>query len=464
MKLYTSLYVFCRHLCFLLLFFLFGFCQSCDDYVDVSLPNSQLTGVTVFEDVTTANAALAGLYAKLRTSGVFAGGTGMSYYLGLYADELDHYQTTTLNNFYTNTLVAGESGVSSVWNQSYRQIYEANALLEGINGSVSLAEADRNQLRGEALFIRAFVHFYLVNLFGDVPYVKTTDYEKNTQVQRIATTLVYDEIVADLTEASTLLGDAYMSAERVRPNRLAAQAVLARVYLNMGDYGAASNAASAVLNNPLYVWEKDLDKVFLKESTTTIWQFMPNAAGNNTSEGSTHIFTAGPPSTIALTPSLVNAFEANDLRRQKWIKAVTNGSATWYHAFKYKQRTNTAASLEYSVVLRLAEQYLIRAEARARQGELTNAKSDLNLIRTRAGIGPTAAVTGEELIADVMQQRRLELFTEFGHRFFDLRRNNALDNILSATKPGWNTTDQLWPLPERELEANPKLKPQNQGY
>lgn len=464
MKLCNSFNVFFKQMSLLLFFFLFGFCQSCDDYVEVELPNSQLTGITVFENVATANAALAGLYAKLRSSGLFAGGTGMTYYLGLYGDEIDNYQTTTLNNFYTNTLVAGESGVASVWNLSYRQIYEANALLEGIDASASLAEADRNQIRGEALFIRAFVHFYLVNLFGDVPYVKSTDYEKNTQVNRKATALVYQEIVADLTEASTLLNEKYLSVERVRPNQLAVKAVLARVYLYMGDYAAASNAASSVLNSPLYVLETNLDKVFLKGSTSTIWQFMPNAAGNNTSEGSTYIFTAGPPSSVALTPSLVNSFEVNDQRKVKWIKAVTNGSATWYHAFKYKQRTNTASSVEYSVVLRLGEQYLIRAEARARQGELTNAKADLNMIRSRAGLASTTAVTPSEIIADVLQQRRLELFTEFGHRFFDLKRNNTLDSVLSGTKPGWNSTDQLWPLPERELEVNSKLKPQNPGY
>ena len=63
-----------------------------------------------------------------------------------------------------------------------------------------------------------------------------------------------------------------------------------------------------------------------------------------------------------------------------------------------------------------------------------------------------------------MQQRRLELFTEFGHRFFDLKRTNQLDVILPTTKPGWNTTDQLWPLPELELNANPNLEPQNPGY
>lgn len=464
MKPYNLSTVFFKRPALLALSFLFGFCQSCDSYVDVELPNSQLTGSAVFEDATTANAALSGLYSKLRNGGMLAGGTGMSYYLGLYADELDHYQTTSTNNFYTNTLLAGESGISSLWNLSYRQVYEANALLEGVNASVSLSEADRNQLRGEALFIRALIHFYLVNIFGDVPYIKTTDYATNSQASRSAASFVYQQIVADLTEASALLDENYITAERVRPNRSAVRAVLSRVYLYTGNYGAAANEASAVINSPLYVWEPDLDKVFLKESTATIWQFMPNAPGNNTNEGSSYIFTAGPPPTIALTPSFVNAFEPNDQRKVKWVKAVTNGTGTWYHAFKYKQRVNTAASVEYSIVLRLEEQYLIRAEARARQGELTNAKADLDMIRSRAGLPPSTATTSDEIIAALLQQRRFELFTEFGQRFFDLKRNNQLDGVLSATKPGWNTTDQLWPLPERELEANPKLEPQNPGY
>lgn len=447
----------------LLLILLAGFSHSCDNYVEVELPNSQLTGSMVFEDITTANAAIAGLYAKLRTNGMLAGGTGMTYYLGLYADETDHYQVN-ISHFYNNTLFAGESGVTSLWNNSYRQIYEANAIIEGITNAVTLSQANRNQLKGEALFIRALLHFYLVNIYGDVPYIRTTDYVANTHVSRMPTTLVYENIVADLTEASGLLPESYVTAERVRPNRFAVKAVLARVYLYMGNYSEAANEASGVINSPLYAWETDLNKVFLKASTTTIWQFMPNAAGNNTSEGSTYIFNAGPPLSIALKPSFVNVFDVNDQRKEKWIREVTNGTNTWYHSYKYKQQTNTASSLEYSVILRLAEQYLIRAEARARQGELINAKEDLNLIRNTAGLNNTTAVTVEDIITDVLNQRRLELFTEFGQRFFDLKRTNQLDVVLPVIKPGWNATDQLWPLPELELNANPNLNPQNPGY
>lgn len=442
---------------------LLSLCLSCDNYVEVAQPNSQLTAGAVFEEMSTANAAMVGLYAKMRTNGMLAGTGGASVYLGWYADEFEFYQVG-ISNFYSNSLFPAESVVTSIWNNSYRQIYEANAIIEGVTNSVSLPEAGRNQLKGEALFVRALLHMYLVNIYGDVPYITTTDRIQNSQVSRMPSATVYEHVIADLEAASLLLPEAYVSTERVRPNRFAVMAVLARAYLYTGAYAEASNAASSVINSPLYVWETDLDKVFLKGSTTTIWQFMPNAAGLNTTEGGSYIFPTGPPSLIGLRPDFVASFEANDQRKVKWTKAVTNGSSTWYHAFKYKQRVATPTSLEYSVVLRLAEQYLIRAEARAKQGELINAKSDLDLIRNTAGLPNTSAVTAEDIVAEVMKQRRFELFTEFGHRFFDLKRSGSIDGVLSISKPGWNTTDRLWPLPALELNTNPNLNPQNPGY
>jgi hypothetical protein len=447
----------------ILLLGLFSLNQSCDGYVEVDQPNSQLISSAVFEDVATANAAMGGLYAKMRNNGILAGGGGLSLNIGLYADELDWFQTT-VSHFYNNTLTPTEPVVSAIWNHSYKQVYEANAIIEGVTNSVSLPQASRAQLKGEALFVRALEHFYLMNVFGDIPYVKTTDFVQNSQVSRMPVNLVYENVIADLLEAETLLPEAYITAERVRPNRFAVKALLARVYLYKGDFAAAANEASAVINSSLYVWETDLNKVFLKASTTTIWQFTPNIAGLNTLEGTTYIFNAGPPSSNALKPSFVNAFEPNDQRKVKWVRAVTNGSNTWYHAYKYKQSTSTGSSVEYSVVLRLAEQYLIRAEARARQGELTNAKSDLNHIRNTAGLGNTTAITDTEIISDIMNQRRFELFTEFGNRFFDLKRSGQIDAVLALSKPGWNTTDQLWPLPAVELNVNPNLNPQNAGY
>jgi hypothetical protein len=167
---------------------------------------------------------------------------------------------------------------------------------------------------------------------------------------------------------------------------------------------------------------------------------------------------------MALSNQLRNAFEANDQRKVNWIKEVTNANGTWYHAFKYKQRTITATSQEYSVVFRLAEQILIRAEARARQGETLNAIEDLNKIRTQAGLPPTTAVTQDEILAAIFQERKVEFFSEFGHRFFDLKRQNNLDVILNQTKPGWNTHMKKLPIPQRELLLNPNLLPQNDGY
>lgn len=438
--------------------------QSCDNYVEVERPNSQLIGKTVFEDLTTATAAMSGLYAKMRANGALAGNSsGGSALCGMYADELDSYQTGN-NNFYNNSLVATEGNATSMWNNSYRQIYEANAIIEGVSNSTTLPIAGKNQVLGEALFVRGLLHFYLTNLYGDVPYVTGTDYIVNSQVSKISSASVLSKIKVDLELAITLLPEAYATAERVRPNRYAAYAMLSRVCLYMGNYAEASNAASAVLNSSLYTWETDLDKIFLKNSTTTIWQFSPAASGNNTTEGGLFIFTAGPPTNVALRNSLVNAFELNDQRKVKWTKAVTNGSNIWFHAFKYKQQLSGTTSTEYSVILRLAEQVLIRAEARARLGELTNAKTDLDLIRVTAGLPASTAVTQTDLINEILNQRRFELFTEFGNRFFDLKRYGSIDTVLPLFKPGWNSTDKLWPIPGNELILNPNLNPQNPGY
>lgn len=439
---------------------------GCDGFVDVATPNSQLTGVTVFEDRTTANAALIDIYSKLRDTGLLAGNAnGSGVCLGLYADELTYYGATDDNTsfIFNNTMLATTSIASQMWNESYQQIYGANAVIYGCENSTGLSTADKNQFIGEALFIRALVHFYLVNLYGDVPYITTTDYEVNRLASRMPTNEVYNNLIVDLQQAISLLPEVYISPDRVRPNRATAMALLARVYLYNGNWAEASNAASAVLNDATYVWETDIDKVFLKDCTATIWQFSPNLEGNNTDEGSVFVFQSGPPPFVGLREELYSSFANNDLRKSRWIASVTDGTNTWYHANKYKQNTNTGASVEYSIVFRLAEQYLIRAEARARQGELSNAKQDLDMVRSLAGLPNTTATTEAEIIAAVLEERRFELFTEHGHRFFDLKRTGVLDNVLPVVKLGWNSTDKHWPIPETELLANPNLTP-NPGY
>ncbi|MNE12972.1 SusD family protein [compost metagenome] len=352
-----------------------------------------------------------------------------------------------------------------MWNSSYNQIYSANSVLKGVEESNALSKEDKNQLIGESLFIRALIHFYLTNCFGQIPYVTETDYKKNSRLSKLTESEVNALIKKDLEQAIIMLPLNYIGNERLRPNRAAAQALLARLCLYTGQWEEASNYASAVLNqSQIYVYPVTLDLMFLKDSRSTIWQLMPSVSGRNTYEGNTSIFAQGPPPSAAISPELVKAFSSNDQRRTQWIKSVSNGSLTWYHANKYKRQTTTATSFEYSIVLRIAEQYLIRAESRARTGDLIGAKEDLNKIRKNAGLENTLAVTSTEIIDAVLSERRLELFTEHGHRFFDLKRTGKLNTVLSDTKLQWKNTNRLLPLPESELLLNTNLNPQNEGY
>jgi len=442
--------------------------SRCDSFTEVDLPQSQLTAAAVFEDRVTANAAMTDIYSKMRDNGVLSGlFTGLSNQLGLYSDELTSYNAPGSLSFHfsNNTLQASGAEIAQLWTSGYSQVYAANAVIEGVDNAAHLPEADRSQLKGEALFVRGLLHCYLANCFGSVPYITTTDYAANRVARRISENDVLLLAKSDLEQATALLPESYVSSERVRPNRYAAYAVLARINLYLKLWDEASNAASAVLNQTdLYVWETDLDKVFLKESNTTIWQFMPALMGNNTKESGTFSFFTGPPPASALSPALLGAFEPDDQRKAHWVKTITNDSGSWSHAYKYKAFTNTGSSVEYSIVLRLAEQYLIRAEARAQAGDLIGAKEDLNKIRHTAGLPDSEAIGSAEIIAAVLKERQVELFCEFGHRFFDLKRNGMLDTVLSGLKPGWDANDRLLPLPQNELLLNPNLAPQNEGY
>ena len=192
---------------------------ACDSFVAVDLPKSQLTQVAVFEDNATANAALNDIYAKIRDKGILTGAnTGISNQLANYTDEMVAYGNPTNPSlpFYNNALLPTNSGIADYWNSSYNQIYSANALLEGIAVSTKLTSEHKKTLQGEALFIRALVHFYLANLFGDIPYIKTTDYQKNAIVSRLPIDQVYNHTIEDIKQAIALLPESYSTTERIR--------------------------------------------------------------------------------------------------------------------------------------------------------------------------------------------------------------------------------------------------------
>ena len=448
--------------------FVIGLLSACDSFIEVERPAFQLTNDAVFSNDATADAAMTNIYATLRDQGILNGTPlGISQNLGSYADELDFYGSTSeaTFSFFNNAVLPSDASVSEYWNRSYAHIYAVNAVLEGVRSSTTLSQQAAIRVEGEALFTRALLHFYLINLFGEVPYITSTDYQVNSVVLRTPRDEYYELLITDLENATALFTEEYYGSGRTRPNKSAANALLARVFLYNGQWAEAANAASAVLNvTGLYADEMDLSATFLNGSPETIWQLSPALSGGATNMANTFTILAAPPANVALSSHLFQKFSDQDLRRSTWIDQITNGNTIWYYASKYKQLTTEASSSEFEIVLRLPEQILIRAEARAQQGEFIGAINDLNRVRQRAGLPGTTAASQQEILLEIQNERARELFTEYGHRFFDLKRWNLLDTTLSPIKMGWQATDGILPIPQIELGANPNLLPQNPGY
>lgn len=451
---------------------LFVFCMiisSCESFVEIEAPKTQLISDAIFTSETTATAALSNIYYQMSSGGYFTSGglNGLTFLGALSADELELLSTdSNLEQIYNNSIIPSNSQVSSIWGGSYNLIYQANAVIEGLASS-KLSENFKNQLTGEALFIRAFCHFYLVNLYGDVPYISSTDYRINTAVSRNSVDQVFQFILSDLNKAKSLLSEDYISGERIRPNKWAAEALLSRVYVYIEDWSKAEEGATLVINNSSFYNLVTLDEVFLKNSNEAIWQLKPVDPNLNTLEGNTFIITSTPTLTV-LSGEFINAFELDDERQSKWVGAYVEGGDTWYFPFKYKIQIGGSPLDEYSMVLRLAEQYLIRAEAKAKQDKLGEAIADLDLIRSRAGLPLLSdinpAINKTDLLLKIEHERRMELFAEWGHRWLDLKRSDRVDLILAPVKSGWESTDVLYPIPQSDILVNQNLKPQNPGY
>jgi hypothetical protein len=440
---------------------------SCSDFVDVDPPKNTLVSETVFDNPATVESALANLYFGMREEGMVSGITGVTPVLGIYGDELDYYGfSADLIQLYQNDVLAGNGITNSWWQQAYHLIYGANDIIKGVEASDELTANEKNRLLGQALFIRAYIHSLLALVFGDVPYITSTDYVENGKVSRIPVSEVLSRSIDDLTEAMDVLdGSDFSSNERVLTDLDVVKALLARMYLYIENWEMAESMATNLINS--YSLENDLDRVFLKDSQETIWQLRADTEYPlNTWEGEQLIISSILGQSYALTEDFLMAFEAEDLRRDHWVGSVSDGdnTITLYFAHKYKADINETESLEYSILFRLVEQYLIRAEARAKLGNLVGSQQDLNVVRNRAGLPETEAGTTEALLKAILQERRMELFTEQGLRWYDLKRSGLVDQVLGVLKPNWQSTDTLLPVPESELESNPNLLPQNEGY
>lgn len=466
---------------------------GCKKLLEIKPPKSTITTEQVFSSNAHAEWALNGVYQKLTHATDIIGsdaignnfGSGLVTLLGgLSADEMYNLNGTASQDYLavsTNKLsLQNSKRTLNLWKSAYKTVYDANAVIEGIAGSEPgvLVDSLKVQFTAEALTLRAFVYFYLVNFFGDVPLVLTVDYNEIIAMERTPKARVYEQIITDLKAARTVLLEDFTAGkgERVRVHKWLAEALLARVYLYTGRYSDAISSATTVLNkSDLFKLENMLEDVFKKNSKEAIFQLKPNNTDLGTRSATPEGAGLNPPTSAISVfpypfyPHFVSSFEPADKRKMAWMS--TSGGVTG--PSKYKQALynspSGAALLEYYVVMRVAELYLIRAEAKLLLSEANKdaAIEDLNALRPRAGLTNLPnTLTPTEVMEAIAQERKFELFAEWGHRWLDLKRTGKAEDVLTVIenkKPWLGSYQLLYPIPVFEIENNRFIK-QNPEY
>jgi len=455
---------------------------ACKKFVQIGPPNTRIVTASVFNNTSAATSAVLGIYTAMTQDSY-----NMSLYGGILSDELTNYSGDAgIISLYSNSM--SSMATPGPWNNAYNYIYQANAVMGGLSKYGGGSAAVAQQLMGEAKFIRAYWYFYLTNCYGDVPLATSTDYTINSQLPRTARSDVYQQIIKDLKDAETLLNsnfvdqsDTTIADDRIRPTKWAAAALLARTYLYIGDYTNAVTKATEVINeSSMFAIEPNLNKVFLANSSEAIWQLAVPTPGfiasSNTLDGYAFILRTAPSNSgntniSTISNQLMSDFEPGDQRKISWIGEFNTPDSpvvTFNFPYKYKVYQSNDIT-EYTMMLRLAEQYLIRAEA----GVQTNADPasilrDINAIRHRAGLPDyTGGIDKQSLLDAVLHERRVEFFAEWGHRWFDLIRSNKANDVMSIVTPlkggAWSPTGELFPIPQSERLKDIHLT-QNNGY
>jgi len=439
---------------------------SCKKFVDIGAPATQIGVQQAFQSETSATSAIIGLYSTGFAANLTINYTGLC---GSSADDIRYaVNDPNYGQFASNALLSSNTLVPGLWSDSYSEILQANLAIGNLNAATAISPAVKNQLLGEARTWRAFMYFYLVNLYGDVPLELTTDVATNGMMARTAAASVWSQVIADLQGAVGLLSTADATGKRARINQYAAMALLAKANLYTQDWKDAEQMAGGVIGSGVFSLGSDLNSVFVNTSNEVIWQIATTTGVS--SFGGNFLAPKGVLPTYVLYDTLYRSFEPGDLRKKYWTTSDTLGGTPYYYDYKDKVRSGTGN--EYNVVLRLAEQYLIRAEARAQQGNLSGAVGDVNVIRTRAGLSSlSTGLSKADVLAAVEQERKMELFGEWGNRWLDLKRTPGVlggatraDEVLGGgLKPAWKHDAVLYPIPAAQIVANPALR-QNSGY
>jgi hypothetical protein len=474
---------------------------SCNDEFLEKAPLDSINTDNFYQTEEDAIAAINGAYQPLQwpklynmrmwTSDIMAGNS----IVGAGGGD-DGRETQDMANFVTTT---DNPGVLDLFRGPSPGILRCNVVLQRVP-EMDIDENVKNQILGEAHFLRGLYYFILVRYFGDVPLITEPQVPgDDLRPARTDKELVYDLIISDLTAAKELLPpkSSYSSNDLGRATKGAATGLLAKVFLTLGEWEQVVTFTKEVENmgyalNPNYADNFDVNNENSVESLFEV-QYTSNAGEDFWSNENQSSWTStfmGPRNSGMVaggwgwnqpTQEFVNGYEEGDLRKD--VTIFYDGcppfdgveydpafSSTGYNVRKFLVSKNVSATYDNSPknfpVLRFADILLMQAEALNNLGQTTEAETPLNRVRARADLPAVTGLSQAEMKEVILHERRMELAFE-GQRWFDLIRVDngtwGLDFLHSIGRLNASQKHLLFPIPLREIESNPNLT-QNPGY
>jgi hypothetical protein len=405
------------------------------------------------------------------------------------------------------TVSTDNGNLEQVWGLYYEGVSRANKLLDQIDG-INMDVARRDQIKGEAKFLRAYFYYWLVNIFGDIPvHVKTPTAEELQKAKTPAAEVWTTVIIPDLTSAATLLPETFTGKDLGRATSMSAYALLAKAYLFTSQWALAEEAAKQVENSGLHqlaLLYKDNFTFATRDNSEVIFAVrhladqdpgMGNALNQWFSPRAQNGYAFDVP-----TQNFVDEFEKTSAdvvdprldytlgrEGQPWIDSNVTYDPEWsttgYIQKKYIQpqtevpkMSKDQGQLNY-IFLRYSDVILVLAEALNEQGKTAEAEPYLNMVRTRAresylydsdlpgygtipdGLLPDISGSSQSSLRDAIRhERRVELGFEFNRYFDIIRYGESYANDALSDKENFNySTYQHFPIPQSELNTNFKL-------
>ncbi|HEY6901939.1 MAG TPA: RagB/SusD family nutrient uptake outer membrane protein [Puia sp.] len=434
--------------------------SSCKKFLAVQPVDSVSDQVTIV-DGSSAQTAVRGAYRSLASDNYY--GSLFQTFGYLPGDNVQWTGSQSIiQQFISHNINADNGNLESVWTGIYTTINIANHVIAKVPlvNDATLTGTLRNQLTGEGYFIRALAYFDLARTWGGVPITLTPTASATSKdsIKKSTVAQVYAQVISDLDEADSLL-PLPATQNPVRANRETAWALKARYYLYQQNWAQAENYASQVITDtknysllsPYSSFFQPASAVATKES---VFELSYSATYTNGHRGYWQPPANGGTRQWAPNDAFVALVNNPLIGGNRSALVAKTSAGLWYGNLYYRSPATDPA-----YVIRIAELYLIRAEARAQQGKLTDALADLNAVRSRAGLAGSTAVSQPDILLAIENERRIEFALE-PHRWFDLVRTGRAAAVLGVT----DTNKYLFPLPVIEVGLSKGNLPQNTGY